>query len=132
MVAASGGRGPGLKKGARGFVRVLAVITAAGSDSGRHVVMRPTGGRAAKHPESLIGVVSAREDVQPQLRLALFQGNQRKRRHDQRHQKSRLIANARCPIFDKSSSLTFKYSSLFIAKIIIIKSNNRKNKLTLQ
>ena len=60
-----------LKKGAARFVGVSAVVVAAGSDSGRHVVMRPTAGRAAENPEGSVGVVLARENIQPQLRLGV-------------------------------------------------------------
>ena len=82
----SGGRGRSwiLKKGVARFVGVLAVIVAAGSDGGRHIVMRPTSGRAAENPKRRVGVVSARENVQVQLRLPLLQRNQRERRHYQR------------------------------------------------
>ena len=60
-----------LKKGAAGFVGVAPVITAAGSDSGRHIVMRPTAGRAAENPKRSVGVVLARENVHIQLRLGV-------------------------------------------------------------
>ncbi len=73
QVVIGGGRERGriLKKGAARFVRVAPVIVAAGSDSGRHVVMRPTARRAAKNPKRRIGVVLAGENIQPQLRLGV-------------------------------------------------------------
>ena len=61
-----------LQKGTRGFVRVLIVEASVGSDVGAGIVMRPTSGRAAENPEGGVGVVSARENVQVQLRLGLF------------------------------------------------------------
>ena len=56
-------RGRILQKGAARFVGVAPIITAAGADAGRHIVMRPTSGRPAKHPKRNVGVVSARKDV---------------------------------------------------------------------
>ena len=74
------------QKGAAGFDRVAPIVVVAfGSDSGRHVCMRPTGGRAAENPEDVGGVVLAREDVQIELRLPLLHRNRRKRRYYQRH-----------------------------------------------
>ncbi len=69
QVVIGGGSAP--QKGAARFVGVAPIIAAAGSDSGRHVVMRPTARRAAENPKRSVGVVSARENVQPQLRLGV-------------------------------------------------------------
>ena len=73
------------QKGAGSLVGVSACIAAAGADVGADIANVDGGaGRAAKHPEGLVGVVPTGEDVDVQLRLPLLHRNKkRKRRNDQ-------------------------------------------------
>ena len=79
-----GGRVP--QKGVARFVGVFAVVVgAAGADVGAGVAMHPTGGRAAKNPERVVGAVLAGENVEVQLRLALLEGNKKRRERGDHH-----------------------------------------------
>ena len=71
---------PVLQKAAASFGSVLLVVVcvSGGSDFGREVAMPPSGRRAAKDPEGMVGVVVAGEDVDEQLRLALLNRRQSK------------------------------------------------------
>ena len=68
--------GPVPQEGAASFGGVArSEAGSAGSEVGAVIVMRPSGRRAAKDPESLVGVVLAGEDVDEQLRSGLLQRN---------------------------------------------------------
>ena len=73
LAAAAGGRGPGLKKGAAGFVGVAPIIAATSADAGHGIANGDARARRpAKHPEGGVGVVLGGEDVDVQLRLGLL------------------------------------------------------------
>ena len=102
-VAAGGGEGE--QDGLAGsVVRVIRLSSDGGGKFGC--------GRAGERPDGcVVGVALKGIDGENQLRLALLKRGQRQqrcRRHPSRYQ-SRLIADARCPIFDNFGFLAFKY-----------------------
>ena len=74
LAAAAGGCGSGLKKGTGSFDGVSLSEAAAGADVGVGIRMPPTGRRAAKQPEGLVGAVLGGEDVDVELGLACSGG----------------------------------------------------------